>query len=291
MEAVLNSCATPTPTPTPTPEPQCPDNDYDGWTTCAGDCNDSNPDFYPGAPRLCGWGGNWDRDCSGYDDELECVGSPIVVDVTGNGFNLTNGANGVRFDLNSDGIKESLSWTSANSDDAWLSLDRNNNGTIDNGKELFGNFTPQPNPPAGEERQGFLALAEYDKALNGGNGDGVITFQDTIFSNLRLWQDTNHNGISEATELFALPALNVAELELDYKESKRTDEHGNQFRYRAKIWDVNGSQVGRWAWDVYLVAPSKNVSDSSSSIRKFNLMSSLGFIELPANKNKLKCGG
>lgn len=41
-------------------------------------------------------------------------------------------------------------------------------------------------------------------------------------------------------------------LELDYKESRRTDQHGNQFKYRAKVKDVRGAQMGRWAWDVFL---------------------------------------
>ena len=99
-----------------------------------------------------------------------------------------------------------------------------------------------------------MALAEYDKPHSGGNDDGLITQMDTIFSSLLLWQDTNHNGISEAFELRSMAELGLMSLHLDYKQSKRTDQDGNQFRYRARVKDVYDAQLGRWAWDVFLVS-------------------------------------
>ena len=201
------------------------------------------------ASRCMRFGGEYDFlscTCLGCDT---CGGSPIVIDIGGDGIALTNPADGVDFDLNGNGTRDRLGWTKPGSDDAWLALDRDGNGIIDRGAELFGDFTAQP---ASSNKNGFLALAEFDKTVNGGNADGVIDSRDSVFEKLRLWQDKNHNGVSEADELHTLAELSVKALELDFKESKRVDEFGNEFKYRAKVKDASNSSVGRWAWDVFL---------------------------------------
>lgn len=179
-----------------------------------------------------------------------CPASPILIDVKGNGFDLTDAANGVKFDINGDGIREKLSWTSAGSDDAWLALDRDGNGTIDRGSELFGNYTLLG---TGLATNGFDALAEFDSIEKGGNNNGMIDRLDAIYFSLRLWQDTNHNARSEPQELKSLPQVGIEMFDLAYRFSEKTDKHGNAFRFRAKVYDARGQSVGRWAFDVFLL--------------------------------------
>lgn len=241
--------------PSPTPPLQCPPvgaspgSNYKWDTSCC--CWKCFPTSSPpmGGNGVC-W--TWNYSSCGWNSYY--CGTPLIVDTNGDGFSLTNLQDGVPFDLNNDGSAELLSWTSAGSDDAWLTLDRNGNGTIDTGDELFGNYTAQPEPPSGAEKNGFLALAEYDRPENGGNNDGSISTNDRIFEWLRLWQDVNHNGRSETSELHALPSIGIVSLSLDFKEARRRDRFGNQFRYRAKVFTVKSPNGSRYAWDVFLLS-------------------------------------
>lgn len=123
---------------------------------------------------------------------------------------------------------------------------------IDDGTELFGSSSLQPYLTLGESKNGFRALALFDRTDFGGNNDGQIDLRDAVFSSLNLWQDRNHNGVSEGEELQSLSNSVIRVIELRYRESRRHDENGNWFRYRAKVQDVRGAQAGRWAWDVFL---------------------------------------
>lgn len=200
-----------------------------------------------------------DRGCdpsSGYTAQGDCccLGTPIVVDVDGDGISLTSGEDGVPFRIGSTSALIRVAWTEPGSDDAWLALDRNRNGVIDDARELFGNLTSQPTPSPPGPRNGFNALAVFDSPAEGGNVDGRIDSSDLVYSRLLSWQDRNHNGLSESNELHSLPELGVVAIDLKVHEARRVDEFGNQFRYRARIIRDHGTHVGEWAWDVLLTA-------------------------------------
>jgi hypothetical protein len=190
-------------------------------------------------------GGTWTCDivC-----ECQWVNCPLILDVAGNGMSLTSASNGVNFDLRPDGIPESLAWTAAYSDDAFIVLDRNGNGRIDDGGELFSNYAPRwpTSPPSG-----FGALARLDAPSEGGNRDGYISPLDAVYMSLDLWRDINHDGVSQPEELTPLNTA-VFAIDLRYRESFRQDPFGNVFRYRSKATTYT-RPPSRWVWDVFLV--------------------------------------
>ncbi|MGH9311069.1 MAG: hypothetical protein ACRD1U_16955 [Vicinamibacterales bacterium] len=205
-----------------------------GSSDPASQCNALGSDYY--------WNG-W-----------ECVytpGSPIIVDGGRNGYQLTSVEDGVRFDLDTDGAPEQVAWTREGSDDSFLAMDRNGNGRIDNGAELFGNYTPahasggELTTANGFEALAFLHSPGYGESLP----DDQIDAQDAAFARLLLWRDENHNGISEPNELRTAASAGVVAISTDYKNRKRVDRFGNEFRQQGQITWANGRDP---VYDVWL---------------------------------------
>ena len=178
-----------------------------------------------------------------------CGVSPIVIDLGGKGFALTSAEKGVDSDFFGNGRKIRVAWTAASSQNAWLVLDRNQNGRIDDATEMFGNLTAQS---SNTHRNGFLALAEFDKPENGGNGDGIIDARDQVFARLRLWVDNNHNGVSEPSELLKLSDVGILGISLQYTFSQIKDQFGNSFQYKGNIVTGRGADDGKVIYDVFL---------------------------------------
>lgn len=188
-------------------------------------------------------------------DFCYCRISPVLLTLGPNAFRLTSVDAGVDFDLNGDGTLERVSWTEADSDDAFVWMDRDGNGVVDGGHELFGDVTPLSWTTSGPKAaHGFDALGWFDLARNGGFSDGWIDNQDAVFGELRLWRDSNHDGVSQADEILTLAEARVERISLQIVESRRRDRHGNLFRYRAHVESLNdqGAPVRRLAYDVYL---------------------------------------
>lgn len=119
----------------------------------------------------------------------------------------------VNFDFGADGFAEQTGWVSAQ--DGLVVLDRNKNGKIDNGTELFGNAT----------EDGFAALAKFDL-----NKDGMIDSKDSVFKDLRIWRDANGNGVTDTGELLTFAQAGIKNIKLA-KKAAGTDNQGNTIDY------------------------------------------------------------
>ena len=162
------------------------------------------------------WIGDWFKPSR--SNEYHIV-DPLVLDLNGDGIKTVaqNGYGGAMFDFNANGIQNATGWISK--EDGLLVLDRNKDGIINNGTELFGDTTPIGKKTA---ENGFAALASLDT-----NKDGKITAQDKQFAQLKIWQDLDGDGVSQKNELKTLKQLGITELNLDYKESNLNLGNGN----------------------------------------------------------------
>lgn len=198
--------------------------------------------------------------CRTSTDDCECGCSPIILDLAGNGFRFTSAADGVNFDFAGEGGQGvRVGWTSANGDDAFLAMDRNGDGRITYGAELFGNFTPQP---ATDAPNGYNALAPYDDPKLGGNGDGLITPVDEVWEDLLIWLDANHDGISQPWELEGLDEAGVEVVALRYRRSNERDGYGNALRYFSWACVANDVvDMPVWEQQTLLLDNSRDVLD------------------------------
>lgn len=168
---------------------------------------------------------------------------PIVLNPGGGPWRLTGAEDPVAFDLDADGYAERIGWTAADSALAFLALDLNENGSIDDGAELFGVGTRVP----GGERaaNGFEALRQYDA-----NGDDVLDHADPVWPRLLLWSDIDHDARSAGSELRPLSGSAITALELGFHGVHRRDSHGNSLRYAAHSRVASGRKL---FYDIFFV--------------------------------------
>ncbi|MBU0484382.1 MAG: hypothetical protein KKB30_07710, partial [Proteobacteria bacterium] len=146
---------------------------------------------------------------------------PLTFDLDGDGIETVaaSGTDPILFDHDGDGVKNGTGWVSA--DDGFLVMDRNGNGTIDNGTELFGDSTPLSG--GGTAVDGFHALADQDT-----NFDGVVNNLDGNWNELRVWRDLNQDGESQTGELLTLDELGISGINVAKTENSQLLANGNQ---------------------------------------------------------------
>lgn len=163
---------------------------------------------------------------------------PLAIDLNGNGIETVGiGTTPILFDHNADGIRTGTGWVKAN--DAWLVLDRNGNGLVDSGRELFGVDTLLSGTPgidAVYASTGFQALATLNS-----NGDGLFNASDGAFNQVQLWQDLNQDGISQSTELFTLAQKNISSISLTPTASNVNLGNGNTVTAQATVTRTNNT--------------------------------------------------
>ena len=158
---------------------------------------------------------------------------PLIFDLDGDGIKTTSlDQSRAYFDLDSNGFAERTAWVDAS--DGLLVLDRNNNGQITSGQELFGDQTLLANGRRADS--GFEALREFDS-----NRDGRIDAKDEVYSKLKIWRDLNGDGISQAEELKGLSDYNIASISLSSTSSNASDAMNNIQRRVGSFIKTDGS--------------------------------------------------
>lgn len=151
---------------------------------------------------------------------------PILLDLSGDGIQLTEAGKGANFDINADGIMDSTAWVKGNT--AMLVYDKNGNNKIDNGSELFGDQNGA--------KDGFKELAKYDS-----NNDGKIDSKDSIYKNLKLYRDLNGDGKMQANEFNTLQEMGIKALNLECEDAD-DEVNGNSIVLRGSFEREDGTK-------------------------------------------------
>ncbi len=164
----------------------------------------------------------------------EAKGSPIVLDLDGDGIQTVGQDQNFHFDIDANGFAEKTGWVSGT--DGFLVRDLNADGTINSGAELFGNHTLLES--GDRAANGYEALKELDV-----NSDGLIDHEEAVAAGLKIWTDTNSDGISQASELRSLEEAGVAVIETEYDNTSEDDGLGNTIRQRASAITLEGETI------------------------------------------------
>ncbi|MDE7432320.1 MAG: DUF2974 domain-containing protein, partial [Lachnospiraceae bacterium] len=211
----------------------------------------------------------WDYICGAFEGLFiraakahRYIADPLVVDLDGDGFELTTIKDGVYFDNNNAGLSEKTQWVSG--DDGLLAIDLNGDGFINDGSELFGTSTVLPDGSLA--KTGFEALAQYDL-----NGDGVIDEKDAVYGRLRIWQDKNGNGISEEGELRFIKDMGIRSISLQAKEEEGVNTANLSYA------DGTIRKAGEFSFDAWLSdTREKEEQEISEEIRALPNIRSIG---------------
>ena len=167
---------------------------------------------------------------------------PLVLDLDGEGVYTTGIDQMVWFDLDGDGVKEHITWINSRTMEAFLWVNLSGRKiTVDNGGELFGVGTTLPD--GSKAKDGFEALAMYDRISQGGNADGLIDKRDAVWNKLWVWIDANHDGICEPTETGPLHRYGIEGISLAAIPNTEIDDQGNGHSLKSHYWRHSGNAI------------------------------------------------
>lgn len=209
-------------------------------------CSSEEPECQPGdgfdqgcLGDLCWWDGEAFQYYSWEEDDCE---TPLAVSFDGAPIELVPGV-AASFDLSSDGSCQQTDWPTA----PWLALDRDGDGAIRSGAELFGSATPTA--AGGRAKNGFAALAELDS-----DRDGKITRKDARFGELVLWSDLDDDRIGTSAELRSLRETQLVAIDLGFARAPSCDARGNCGYERAAFeYEQDGKVAVGEIVDLHLV--------------------------------------